>query len=282
MNPETARGPRVFERREKIAGFDTFWHEVPVTDGATPTLYVHGVPSNADDWSPFLARTGGVAVDLIGFGRSEKPMHFDGSIGSYNAFLQALVAQLGWERFNLVVNDWGALALVTAQELHERIARYVVINAVPLLPGYSWHRTARIWRTPFIGEFAMGLTLRRVLERGLRSGRPEKRELPQRMLDSIWDNFDHGTQRAILKLYRGAPPKQLEEAGERISQLTAPGLVIWGEQDPWIDKQFAERYAETLPDAQLQLLPDAGHWPWLDRPDVVDTVVNFLAGGEHS
>ena len=56
-------------------------------------------------------------------GRSEKPMHFDGSIGAYNAFLQAFIAQQGWDRFNVVVEDWGGLALVTAQELHDRVGR---------------------------------------------------------------------------------------------------------------------------------------------------------------
>jgi pimeloyl-ACP methyl ester carboxylesterase len=272
----------VIEHREKIAGMETFWREVVPAPGVLPTLYVHGVPTNADEWAPFLARTGGVALDLPGFGRSEKPMHFDGSIGSYNAFLQAFIAQLGWDRFNLVVEDWGSLALVTAQELHERINRVVVINAVPLLPGYKWHRVARLWRTPFIGELGMGLTTRSLFKRLARESRPDGKPLPDDMLESIWTNFDHGTQRAILKLYRSAPSKELEEAGARFSQLTAPALVIHGEQDPYIPTRFGALYSETLPNARLELLPDAGHWPWLDRPDVIDLTANFIAGGESS
>lgn len=268
------------ERREKIAGFEIFWREAPSQVGGVPTLYVHGVPVNADEWTPFLERTGGVALDLPGFGRSEKPMHFDGSLGGYNAFLQAFIAQQGWERFNLVVSDWGGLALITAQELHERINRVVIINAVPLLPGYRWHRLARIWRAPLLGEIAMGLTSRSIALRLAREARAGGQPLPDATFDSIWDHFDHGTQRAILKLYRGAPPKQLEEAGERFELLTAPTLVIWGEQDPYIPASFGELYAKTLPDARLELLPDAGHWPWLDRPDVIEMTANFLAGVE--
>src|SRR6476620_2418697 len=120
------------ERRKQIAGLEIFWREAPAAGGSVPTLYVHGSPTSSDDWTPFLERTGGVALDLPGFGHSEKPMHFDGSIEAYNAVLQAFIAQLELDRFNLVVHDWGALALVTAQELHERINRVVVINAVPL------------------------------------------------------------------------------------------------------------------------------------------------------
>lgn len=273
---------QIEERREQIAGYETFWREAAPVGDLVPTLYVHGVPTNADDWTPFLQRTGGAALDLIGFGRSEKPMHFDGSIGSYNAFLQAFIAQQGWSRFNLVVNDWGALALVTAQELHDRVERYVAINAAPLLPGYRWHWLARVWRTPLIGEMSMGLTTKSLARRLTRVARPGGRELPEEMLESIWSHFDHGTQRAILKLYRGAPPKMLEEAGQRFGQLTAPGLVIWGRQDPYIAPEFGRLYADTLPNAELVLLDDAGHWPWLDRPDVIDLTANFLSGVESS
>ncbi|MBJ7459387.1 MAG: alpha/beta hydrolase [Thermoleophilaceae bacterium] len=267
------------EHQEKIAGLEVFWRSVdPTTD--VPTLYVHGVPTNSDEWAPFLEKTGGVALDLPGFGRSEKPMHFDGSIGSYNALLQAFIAQLGWDRFNVVVEDWGGLALVTAQELHERVNRVVIINAVPLLPGYKWHRLARVWRTPFLGELAMGLTTRTIAEFLSREARPDRKPLPEAMIESVWEHLDHGTQRAILKLYRSAPPKVLAAAGERFSQLTAPTLVIWGEQDPYIPTRFGALYSETIPNARLELLPDAGHWPWLDRPDVIDMTASFLAGVE--
>lgn len=280
MEPETQSAPALTERREKIAGFETFWREADPAGGGTPTLYVHGVPMNADEWTPFLERTGGAAIDLIGFGRSDKPMHFDGSIAQYNAFLQAFIAQQGWERFNLVVSDWGGLALVTAQEMHEKVERVVIINAVPLLPGYKWHRLARLWRTPFLGELAMGLTTKSIAKWLAREARPDREPLPDATIESIWSHFDQGTQRAILKLYRAAPPKVLEEAGERFELLTAPTLVIWGEQDPYIPTGFGELYAETLPDARLEKLPDAGHWPWLDRPDVIDLTANFLAGVE--
>lgn len=268
------------ERREQIAGMEIFWREAPCKDGVLPTLYVHGVPTNADQWTPFLELTGGAALDLPGFGRSDKPMHFDGSLAGYNAFLQAFIAQQGWDRFNLVVSGWGSLALITAQEMHRRIARLVLINPVPLLPGYRWHRLARIWRTPLVGELSMGLTTKSLLGRVARETRPSKEPLPAAMIDSIWDHFDQGTQRAILKLHRGAPSKLLEQAGEGLTLLDAPALVIWGEQDPCAGSAFGELYASTLPDARLELLTDAGHWPWLDRPEVIEMTADFVTSDQ--
>ena len=58
-----------------------------------------------------------------------------------------------------------------------------------------------------------------------------------------------------------------------------PGLVVWGMRDPYIPARFAREYAQALGDAELLELADAGHWPWLDRPEVIDRVVDFLGAG---
>jgi pimeloyl-ACP methyl ester carboxylesterase len=54
--------------------------------------------------------------------------------------------------------------------------------------------------------------------------------------------------------------------------------VLWGAADPWIDARFAAGYAATLGDATYEVVEDAGHWPWIDRPEVIDTVSAFLRG----
>ena len=51
---------------------------------------------------------------------------------------------------SMIMHDWGAVGLVFAQRRPELIERLVVINTVTFLPGYSWHRTAKIWRTPLL------------------------------------------------------------------------------------------------------------------------------------
>lgn len=56
-----------------------------------------------------------------------------------------------------------------------------------------------------------------------------------------------------------------------------PALVLWGTKDPYIPARFAGEYARALPNAELVELDDAGHWPWLDRPDVIERVVDFLS-----
>jgi pimeloyl-ACP methyl ester carboxylesterase len=152
----------------------------------------------------------------------------------------------------------------------------VLINAVPFLSGYRWHRTARIWRTPVLGELAMGTTNRRVLRLLSRESNATPGPMPEAWLDDVLGHFDQGTQRAILRLYRSASPEVLESAGGQLGRLQMPALVVWGTRDPYIPERFGRAYACALAHAQLIELPDAGHWPWLDRPDVIDRVADFL------
>jgi pimeloyl-ACP methyl ester carboxylesterase len=53
-------------------------------------------------------------------------------------------------------------------------------------------------------------------------------------------------------------------------------LVLWGANDPSLKPRFGEAYARALPGSTLQLVPAAGHWPWIDDARVVDQVLNFL------
>jgi pimeloyl-ACP methyl ester carboxylesterase len=224
---------------------------------------------------------GGIAPDLPGFGRSGKPAGFDYSIGGYERFLRELLEHLEVDRFSLVVHDWGGVGLALAQAAPDRLERLVIVNCVPLLPGYRWHRVARIWRTPLIGELSMGLTTRPLFRLLSREARVAPGPMPEAFVESAWRRFDHGTQRAILRLYRSAPPDVLEAAGDRLDAIASPALVLWGEQDPYVPAAFATAYADRLGGpVDLELLPDAGHWPWIDRPEAIDRVVRFLLDQE--
>jgi pimeloyl-ACP methyl ester carboxylesterase len=281
--------PEVSDHSGEIDGRPVFWRSAPPAsgpDGAGATeqageaqaavpLYLHGVPESSDEWLDFLARSGGLAPDLPGFGRSAKTGSLSFTIEEYADFLESFLELVGVERVQLVVHDWGAVGLAFAQRHPQRIERLVVINAVPFLPGYRWHRTARIWRTPLLGELSMGSINRPLLRLLSREANATPGPLPQRWLDSVLAHFDQGTQRAILRLYRSSPPERLAAAGERLGALGAPALVVCGMRDPYIPARFGKAYADVL-GAELLELPDAGHWPWFDRPDAIDAVVSFL------
>jgi pimeloyl-ACP methyl ester carboxylesterase len=260
--------PALHERTEELREIPVHWLEAE----GPPILWLHGVPNRGAMWSPFLERAGGVAVDLPGFGASGKRADWDYSIGGYERFIEAFLDHIGWEHCRLVMHDWGAVGLAFAQRQPERVERLALINAVPFLPGYRWHRVARIWRARAAGELFMGSTNRvtvRLARRWI--------GLPEQLDAEVLGAFDQGTQRAILKLYRSAPEDVLAEAGHSLNGIAAPGLVLWGDADPFIPARFGDGYAAALGDATVEHVPGAGHWPWLDRPELVTTVCDWIA-----
>ncbi|MBV9311112.1 MAG: alpha/beta hydrolase [Solirubrobacterales bacterium] len=243
----------------------------------TPALYLHGVPTSSDDWLPALELTGGLAPDLIGFGRSAKGGHLDYSLEGHANFVERLLDAVGVERVKLVAHDWGAAGgLMFAQRHPERVERVVLINALPLLSGFRWHRLGRAWRRPLVGELLMGATIRSAVARALRRGSVAREAWPDAAIDSVWQQFDQGTQRAILRLYRDADEERLAAAGARLGMLEVPALVLWGTEDPWLSPELGRAYADLLPGARLELVQEAGHWPWLDQPELIERVAAFL------
>ncbi|HYM59092.1 MAG TPA: alpha/beta fold hydrolase [Solirubrobacteraceae bacterium] len=251
----------------QVAGLPVRWRTAPGVD--PPVLWLHGVPQSSEMWTAFLARAGGVAVDLPGFGRSGKPAGFDYSIDGYTRFLEAFLDHLGLARVRLAMHDWGAVGLAFAQAHPERVERLAAIDVVPFLTGYRWHPVARLLRAPVAGELAMGFTGRGLLRRATR--------LPDRAVDEVMAHFDHGTQRAILKLYRSAPPAALAAAGAQLGRVRAPALVVWGERDPFIPARFAVALGAALGSARVERLADAGHWPWLDRLEAIELIAGFVS-----
>jgi pimeloyl-ACP methyl ester carboxylesterase len=273
---ETGAMTEVVERELEVAGLRTHYREAR-DDGGSSILYVHGVPTASWDWVGHLERTGGIAPDLPGFGSSEKPAGFDYSIAGYDRWLEAFVDAVGMERFSLVVHDWGVVGLALAQRFPERIERLVVYGSVPFLPGYRWHWVARIWQRPVMGELFMATSSKWAFKQISRQSNTAPGPLPAWFVDRIWRDFDRGTRNAILRLYRSSPSEVLARAGARLGELGCPALVLWPTGDPYLGVEFGRGYANALGgEVQLELIENAGHWPWFDRPDVIDRAASFL------
>lgn len=248
-------------------------------DDEVPILYLHGIPTSSYDWLAPLALGGGIAVDLPGFGRSGKRGDLDYSLAGHVAFVGRLLDALEVERVCLCVHDWGAaVGLAWAMSEPERVQRLVVINGVPLLAGFRWPRPLRLARIPVVGEIVVGLGIRPVLGFASRRASAGRGRMPEPFVASVADAFDQGTQRAVLRILRSTAPQNLAAAGEGLSRITAPGLVLWGAEDPYIPARFGAGYAATLGDATLETVPDAGHWPWIDRPRLSERIIAHLRG----
>jgi pimeloyl-ACP methyl ester carboxylesterase len=246
--------------------------------GPEPVLYLHGSPTSSDDWVEMLGRTGGIAPDLPGFGRTTKAGNLNYTLNGHADFIEWLLSELQVDRVKLVAHDWGAGGgLVFAQRHPDRIAKLALVDALPLMPGFEYGRVAKTWRVPVLGEFAVGSVTRGLMNRALKRASASPDVWTPERVKQVWDQFDQGTQRAVLRLHRACGPHQLAAAGLELGELKMPALILWGEEDPWLAASWADAYAERLPDARLQRVAGAGHWPWLERAAAADALAEFLA-----
>jgi pimeloyl-ACP methyl ester carboxylesterase len=269
---------QVKEAEVTVDGVRTFYRRVP-GDGV-PVVYCHGNPTHGEDWLPFMQRGGpSIAIDMPGWGRSDRPdpQEFDYSMYGLSAFLDRCLEQLGVERRKLVVHDWGGLALIGAQRRPELVEKLVIVDAVPLLPGYKWHWVAQIWRRRPLGELFNAINTRAGAALALRQASGTPKGMPEQFVDMIWKHMDRGTERAILRLYRHADPDRLAAAGEDLGGLHCTALVVWGAKDPYLRQEWGRAYAQALPNAELDIRDQTGHWPWIDDPGIVDRVLSFLS-----
>ncbi|MGI8729086.1 MAG: alpha/beta fold hydrolase [Solirubrobacteraceae bacterium] len=266
-------------REETIELDDQPVHMRRAGDDDEPILYLHGLPTSSYDWIPLLEAGGGIAVDLPGFGLSGKRGDGDYTLSGHAGFVQRLLDELEIERVRLCLHDWGAaVGLRWATDHPSRVRRLVVINGVPLLHGFRWRGWQRCVRAPVIGPVAVGLGTKRIVRRLSRGASAGPGPMPDAFVANIAEHFDLGTERALLQLLRSASPEVLAAAGDDLASITAPALVLWGALDPYLPARFGAGYAATLGDATLETVQDAGHWPWLDRPELGDRIIGHLTG----
>ncbi len=248
-------------------------------DAREAVVFVHGNPGPADDWRDLLARTGAfaraVAPTMPGYGSADKPKDFDYTVGGYAAHLDGVLRELGIDRAHLVLHDFGGpWGLAWAAQHADAFASVTLINT-GVLPDYRWHRYAKIWRTPVLGELFQVTATRSGFRMLL--GRENPR-LPVAELDRLYDaNAAWGTKRAILKLYRATPAKAGRGPIEALRALDRPALVLWGTGDAYLPWQLADRQREAFPSAHIELLDGLGHWPFLEDPaQIAEHVIPFL------
>jgi pimeloyl-ACP methyl ester carboxylesterase len=245
-------------------------------------VFVHGNPGTGRYWDRLMAHVGEfarcVAPDMPGYGSASKATGFDFTVDGYALYLDRLLDRLGVRRAQLVGHDLGGIwALAWAALDPSRVASLVLMN-IGVLPGYRWHRYARLYRVPIAGELLLMLANRRSVESVLRRG--SKQPPPADFVEDVVRQYhDPATRRAVLAFYRGIPDLGAVtlRAAAALRDADLPVLVVWGGGDPYVPASFAERQREYFPRAQVRVLPESGHWPLEDDfAAVADAIVPFV------
>ena len=229
-------------------------------------LLLHGYPESSFMWRdlmPAIADAGwrAIAPDLAGFGDSEPDPP-----GTWKRHVEAVERfrrELGIERCVLVVHDWGGLIGLRWACEHPEAVEALVISSTGFFADGKWHGMAQAMREPGTGEQLVDGLDRDGFGAVLRGASPG---LGDDALDEYWKAFaDETRRRGQLELYRSGDFEKL--AGYRLAELAVPALLVWGEKDEFAPVAGAHRFERELPDTELGVIDDAGHFVWEDAPE---------------
>ncbi|MGA8209158.1 MAG: alpha/beta fold hydrolase [Nocardioidaceae bacterium] len=256
-----------------------------VRTGQGPTLLLlHGLGCDHTTWRPVIAALARnhtvVAPDLLGHGLSDKP-RADYSVGGYANGMRDLLTVLGIDRVTVVGHSFGGgVAMQFAYQFPERTERMVLVAPGGLgpevtpairaitLPGF--HQLMGVATLPGVRHLT-GTTLRVLAA----SGVPAVRDLDE--VADVMESFRDPRSRAAIRHVVSAVVDwrgQIITMADR-AYLTAamPMCVIWGADDAVIPVQHAVLAAQSAPGAQVEVIPDSGHFPHKDHPERFVTLI---------
>ncbi|MFQ6059660.1 MAG: alpha/beta fold hydrolase [Anaerolineae bacterium] len=253
-----------------------------------PVVLIHGLGASVEFWERNMAALGErfrvYALDLVGFGRTDKP-NLEPSLEMAVRHVIGFLDAQGVERASLVGNSMGGLiALVAAGRFPERVEKLVLVDSAGL--GRRIHWGFRALSLPGIGALAMRF---RPNVRSMRLVRRYMCHDPNTLSDEWLARRVEMLQapearRALFTTLRygvnlwGVRPHLVREADESLAHVTAPTLVVWGREDRMLPLADAMAGWERIPGARLEVWEGCGHVPQLEKPDEFNRLVtSFLS-----
>jgi pimeloyl-ACP methyl ester carboxylesterase len=244
----------------------------------TAILLLHGFGASLETWAPWAVELSQhyrvVSLDLPGFGLTGPEPSGDYSDRRAVELIVALLATLGLSSVSVIGNSLGGkIAWQFAVSHPGLVASLVLISPDGFAsPGFEYGKSAKL---PFIMKL-MPYTLPRAM---LRMNLAVAYAEPRRLTDDVLDRYEDmmlatGNRRAMLARMQQV---MLVRPEPKLRQISAPTLILWGEQDKMIPYRNADDYLGAIAGSVLVALPGLGHVPFEEDPAAsLPPVLEFL------
>jgi haloalkane dehalogenase len=247
-------------------------HYVDEGAGGDPVLMIHGNPAWSYMWRrlipPVALGRRTLALDLMGFGKSEKPNPNLHDFPHHANIVSGFIGSLGLRHLTLILHDWGAAFGMQYAVRHQNNISGLILTNTFLTTDAHIPPDAAAKITPAV-----------IKESSLH---PDK--ISGETMTAYWAPFpDEDSKKAYMSFARMFPDSHshpsfgpLKEIQQALPHLKIPTLIIWGTRKN--QSGYAERIAKMIPESRLEIV-NAGHFVPEDAPeDVEKLVLSFLAG----
>jgi 2-hydroxy-6-oxonona-2,4-dienedioate hydrolase len=275
----------------KADGVTYHYHEL---GSGSDTVFLHGGGPGCTAWSDFgpvaplfAADRRCLLVDILQYGRSDK-VRISGPMWDFHAAKTvALLDELGVDRADFLCNSWGGtIALNLAARYPERVRSLVVTGSMPvfygpLAPLPEGARRGRNARDVYYG--GEGPTPEKMRELITRLEWYDASKLPEDTVRMRYEqSLDPGERE--LAAMSDSPRGDWQDLTERLGQIQAPTLFLWGMYDAFLTPDYPLMLARMVPNGNLHVMDHVSHHPQEERPAAYHAVVsgflNTVAGAD--
>ena len=277
----TAAWPTAREHGRYVTVHDLRLFAITLGKGRDVVL-LHGNPASTYSWrkvmEPLAARYRVHAIDLPGFGFSDKPADASYDIGWLTTVVLGYLDAERIPRAVLVGNSMGgAVATETAIVEPGRVVALVLLGAagLPEAETAGPPLSFRMLTWPVVGPMLRALPARGRVRSRLREAVYDPSTITETDVDAYYAPLRSagGMNAFIARMHQ----QVADERGARVHTIAAPTLVISGDSDRVIPPAIAQRYHELIAGSGLLLIPQTGHLPQEERPDeTVAAIVRWI------
>jgi pimeloyl-ACP methyl ester carboxylesterase len=249
-----------------------------------PVILIHGFTASVYVWNtvaPMIADAGFrvIALDLIGFGYSEKPSWFEYTIDAQARMIARFMDRLGIGKATLIGSSYGgAVAATLALDYAARVAKLVLVDAV-INDDLKNHPILRLGSVRGLGEVITPFLVdsKRYMRMRMHStlARANHHLITDDRVTNIVRPLSNAEgHRAALATSRNWHANRIEQDANLINQ---PTLLIWGEDDTVIPVKNGHKLYDSILHSRLVVLKDCGHVPQEEKSDMfAELVTEFL------
>ena len=253
-----------------------------------PVVLIHGTPSSSYIWRnilPSLVESGyRVHVyDLLGYGLSERPWDskIDTSVSGQVPILEGLLAHWGLETAHIISHDIGGGVAQRLSVFSPNRVRSLTLIDVVSFDSWPSKRTNQQMQAGLESLIKKPDAAHRDHFRAwLLSTVNNKQGLTDTALDTYIDFISGPIGQGSLFQHQVGhyDSKHTAELTDRIQELgNLPVQIIWGEDDVWQNVEWAQMLHDKIPNSELHILTDCGHFAMEDKPaEVAQYLIKFL------
>lgn len=248
-----------------------------------PIVLLHGAFSSLhtyDDWTAeFKKEFRVIRYDLLGFGLTGRQRDDNYSMESQLRVLRDLLDTLRIDRCVVCGSSLGGwIAWEFALRYPNRVRKLILMDAAGFLDNDSIPLPFKLARTPFANRVVRMVVRRNVLEQFLRQVYVDQDKVTEHLIDRYYELFSReGNPDAFMIMVNKT---QYRNNTHRLKEIKSPTLIIWGDEDNWIPKKYADYFLRRIPKARLVLYEGVGHLPMEEVPiETSAEVQRFIHGG---